>query len=134
MVYPKLVFDYLQHRELADNIWHAQMAGHPRILTYNGPDLVTRRQTRRDAMHYQVGNDSFEIPHILSRDEYPFACTVEGGGRSWVGHIPGRLNSVQGGMIASFLRATMITAGRGPASMFEVEVTHHPNGPVTRRL
>ena len=102
MTYPVLEFDYRNASitALADTIWHAQMAGCPKILTYNGPDVTLRRATRRDAMHYDHGAGRYEIPRILSRDEYPFACTLEGGRASWVGHVPGRENSVQGGMIA----------------------------------
>jgi hypothetical protein len=75
--------------QLADNIWNAQMAGAPKILTYSGPDVTLRRATRRGAMHFQHGGAQHEIPHILSRDEYPFACSLEGGHSSWVGHIHG---------------------------------------------
>jgi hypothetical protein len=129
MPYPELIIDWNTHPQLADNIWQAQSAGWPKILTYNGPDPFIRRQTRRAAMHYDVAGIEYEIPHILSRDEYPFACTVEGGS-SWVGHIPGRENSAQGGMIAAFLRRNHIVAGRGAQSRFVVTVINHPNGPV----
>jgi len=132
MAYPVLEIDFLDHRELADNIWHAQMAGHPKVLTYNGPDLTLRRTTRSAAMHYHVGADRYEIPHILSRDEYPFACTEQGGGSSWVGHIPGRQNSAQGGLIAGFLKRHNIKPSLGELSKFEVRVKNHPNGTVTR--
>jgi hypothetical protein len=131
MRYPKLEINYLTHRNLADNIWHAQMAGHPRVLTYNGPDLAIRRETRRAAMHFEHQAATHEIPRILSRDEYPFACTVEGGGRAWVGHIPGGENSAQGGLIAAFLIRHQIVAGRGEFSKFEVVIVNHPRGPVT---
>jgi len=97
MSFPELVIDYFMHRDLADNIWHAQMAGHPQVLTCSGPDLLLRRTTRSDAMRYEDGEARGEIPRIQSRDEYPFACTIEGGGSSWVGHIPGHQNSAQGG-------------------------------------
>ena len=132
MGYPVLEFNFLDNRELADNIWHAQMAGHPKVLTYNGPDLTVRRSTRRDAMHFTIDADRYEIPRILSRDEYPFACTMEGGASSWVGHIPGRQNSSQGGLIAGFLRRHAIKPGLGELSKFEVRVVTHPAGPVTR--
>jgi len=111
MALPVLVFDYNTHPTLADNIWNAQAAGHPEVLTYAGPDLTVRRQTRSDAMHFDDGPYVGEIPHILSRDEYPFACTREGGGASFVGHIPGSENSAQGGLIAAFLRRNGITSG-----------------------
>jgi hypothetical protein len=68
------------------------MAGHPKVLTYNGPDLAIRRSQRNAAMHYEYQGETFEIPHILSRDEYPFACTEEGG-PVWIGHIPAAQNS-----------------------------------------
>ena len=132
MAYPELVFDWRLHPDLADNIWHAQMAGWPRVLTYSGPDVVTRRAQRREAMHFEHEGDEHEIPHILSRDEYPFACTDEGGG-VWVGHIPGRQNSAQGGLIAAFLRRHLIVAGQGERSKFTVTVINHPRGPVTSK-
>ncbi|AMK75398.1 MULTISPECIES: NucA/NucB deoxyribonuclease domain-containing protein [Methylomonas] len=131
MEYPELIFDWCIYRELADNIWHAQMAGHPKVLTYNGPDMMLRKEQRKAAMHYQVDGDNYEIPHILSRDEYPFACTVEGG-KAWVGHIPGRENSAQGGLIAAFLKRHRIIAGLGERSRFLVKVINHPRGPVTK--
>ena len=85
---PRLIIDHMRYPQLADNIWHAQMDGHPKVLTYNGPDIVVRKATRKAALHYFYDGQLYEIPRILSRDEYPFACTVEGGGSSWVGHIP----------------------------------------------
>lgn len=129
MIYPQLVIDWLTYPQLAENIWHAQMAGWPRVLTYNGPDMVHRHAQRKAAMHYEHGGATFEIPRVLSRDEYPFACTVEGGS-VWVGHISGRQNSAQGGLIATFLRRYQIAGGRGDLSKFEVNVINHPNGPV----
>lgn len=131
MKYPKLVFDWGRHRELALNVWHAQMAGHPKVLTYAGPDPKLRKATRADALHFEHGGQRYEIPHVLSRDEYPFACTLEGGGASWVGHIPGRENSAQGGLIAGFLSRYGIVAGKGEQSKFLVVVTGHPDGDVT---
>ncbi len=131
MHYPILTFDSHFQRALADNIWNAQMAGHPKLLTYSGPDVTLRRQARLGAMTYDDGGAVGEIPHILSRDEYPFACTLEGGRASWVGHIPGRENSAQGGLIAGFLRRHAIVAGQGERSKFVVAVRNHPRGPVT---
>jgi hypothetical protein len=126
-MYPKLTFDWRNHHELADNIWNAQMAGHPKLLTYSGPDLTIRRTARWAAMNFEHGGSKFEIPHILSRDEYPFACTLEGGKKSWVGHISPAQNSAQGGLIAAFLRSESIK----PGMKFIVKVVNHPKGPVT---
>jgi hypothetical protein len=129
MILPVLRFDFLQHQLLADNVWQAQMAGCPKILTYNGRDPALRRTTRGEAMHYQHGGARYEIPHMDSRDEYPFACAVEGGGRSWVGHIPPAQNSAQGGMISAFIQRHGLVAG----ARFRVEVVNHRNGRVTSR-
>jgi hypothetical protein len=134
MPYPVLVIDWKKYRELAENIWHAQMAGHPKVLTYNGPSLG--RQNRKDAMHFELDGIRQEIMHILSRDEYPFACTVEGGRASWVGHIPPGQNSAQGGLIASFIRANGILPYSGTTlkekerSKFEVRVDNYHGGQV----
>lgn len=128
-----LRIDWNDYPDLADNIWHAQMTGRPRVLTYIGPNLG--KANRKEAMHFELDGVRQEIMHILSRDEYPFACTLEGGGASWVGHIPGGQNSAQGGLIASFLRAQGIvsyTPGADPEkSRFEVLVVNHPKGPVS---
>lgn|SRR5262245_30411576 len=136
MTYPKLDFDYnysyvssakdvRDFKLLVDNVWHAQMAGCPKILTYSGPHLS--RSTRSAAMHFELGGAVETIPPILSRDEYPFACTQEGGSWSFVGHVPGHQNSVQGGKIAAFVRQNNIS----PGSRFIVRVLNHPRGPVT---
>jgi Deoxyribonuclease NucA/NucB len=133
MQYHVLVFDAHTHPQLADNVWNAQMGGHPKLLTYAGPDVTQRAASRNAAVHFEHGGARFEIPHELSRDEYPFACTIEGGRASWVGHIPGRQNSAQGGLIAAFLRRHQIVAGRGEMSKFVVGVRNHRNGPVTKK-
>ena len=138
MPYPILEIDSTKYKELADNIWHAQMAGHPTVLTYNGPHLG--RQNRKAAMHFDIDGIRQEIMHILSRDEYPFACTVEGGKASWVGHIPPEQNSAQGGLIATFIRARGILPYHGSTaeerqkerSKFEVRVINHRRGPVAK--
>ena len=114
---PVLTFDYRTHPELADNIWHAQMAGHPQVLTAgNALNDINRRAALSG------------IPRILSRDEYPFAFTREGGGASWIGHIPLSQQWAQGGIISIFIRRHSIRAG----DRFRVVVVNHPQGPVTR--
>jgi hypothetical protein len=134
VAYPILDIDWNRNRALADNIWHAQMACCPILLTYCGPALGV--QNRKDARHFDLDGIRQEILHILSRDEYPFACTLEGGGASWVGHIPPGENSSQGGLIASFIRANGIQpcgaegTNNAEKSKFIVRVINHPNGPV----
>ena len=115
---PEVVFDYATHPELADNIWQAQAAGHPKELTYMG---------NRALAAVNRGEATNGIPHILSRDEYPFASTSEGGAGAWMGHIPGRLNSAQGGILSGFYRRW---SPFGSSFTFRVRVINHPRGPV----
>ena len=78
---------------LADNIYNAQMAGHPQVLTYGGNQALNRAAALRD------------VPRIegLSRDEYPFASALEGGEGSGVGHIAPSEQNAQGGILEEFL-------------------------------
>ena len=125
--YPVLEINYLQYPDLADNIWHAQMSEHPQILTYGGSDP----NKRKAAMTIVEGNNTSQVPRILSRDEYPFACTVEGGHSTAIGHIPPWQNSAQGGLISSFIRNHGLIPNCGELSKFIVKVTNHPKGEVT---
>ena len=125
--YPVLEFDYKKYPELADNIWNAQMAGHPKVLTYCGPLL--KKANRKEAMHYTVDSLRYEIPHILTRDEYPFACTLEGGPSAWVGHIAKTQNDSQGALIKNFITKNGIVPAPGARCKFEVRVVNHPGGP-----
>ncbi len=117
-MYPVLIIDYLKYPNLAENIWQAQKAGHPRILTYGS----NKKDNRKGAMHYEVDFLRYEIPHLASRDEYPFACCTEGGSSSWVGHVPPRENSAQGGLITGFLKKYAMLPNQGEKSKFEVKV------------
>jgi hypothetical protein len=134
---PVLVFDFEKLPKIADNIWQAQMAGWERVLTYRGPlPLKESCGIRRQTMKYEVDGANYRIPTGFEedRDEYPFACTVEGAARSgdrkpWVGRVPRWENQVQGGMLCAFIQEHNITA-TGPNRKFEVRVTNHPRGPV----
>ncbi len=136
--YPILEFDWNDLPAIADNIWQAQMAGWPRILTYRGPlPSPMSRGIRSQTMTYEVGSQGYRIPKFPTanaRDEYPFACTVEGASLSgsqkpWVGHVPPNENFIQGGMLSAFIQKHGITAA-GPNRHFEVRVINHPRGPV----
>jgi Deoxyribonuclease NucA/NucB len=142
---PVLIFDWKELPNIADNIWNAQMAGWERILTYRGPlPKAESRGIRRQTMAYEVkakgevNPRGYRIPTTVDeeRDEYPFACTVEGAARSgdrkpWVGHVPSIENHTQGGMLGAFIQKHNITAA-GPNRRFEVRVINHPRGPVVR--
>jgi hypothetical protein len=96
--------------QLADNIRHAQRAGHPDVLTRAA--IGANAGNRRNAL---TG-----VPHVpgLTRDEYPFASTVEGGAGAWVGHILGVENSRGGTLLGDFYR----THGIRPGDCFTVRV------------
>jgi Deoxyribonuclease NucA/NucB len=136
---PVLTFDWKQLPNIADNIWNAQMAGWERILTYRGPlPEAESRGIRRQTMSYEVNNKGYRIPTGAGedRDEYPFACTIEGAARQgerkpWVGRVPRNENQIQGGMLRAFILKNNITA-TGPNRRFEVRVINHPRGPVVR--
>jgi hypothetical protein len=107
---PEMVYDYNKHPELADNIWNAQQAGHPKILTHGGDSSVNRAAALND------------IPKILSRDEYPFASSIEGGEGSWIGHVPVSQQNSQGAIIKNFIKSNNIK----PGDQYKVRVINHP--------
>jgi hypothetical protein len=98
---PTLRLDSRTHPELAENIRHAQAAGHPSILTHGGNAATNRTASLKG------------VPRIrgLSRDEYPFASAREGGPGVWVGHIPPSQQNSQGGILSNFLRRFRIKPG-----------------------
>ncbi|MGP8199412.1 MAG: NucA/NucB deoxyribonuclease domain-containing protein [Limisphaerales bacterium] len=98
---PELQIVASKYPELAENILNAQLAGHPQVLTVGG-DIAANRAAALEG-----------IPNIpgLSRDEYPFASSMEGGEGAWVGHIPVAQQNAQGGLISRFLIQNNLSAG-----------------------
>ena len=90
--------------------------GYSPKLTYAG-DQALARLNRADATR--------GIPRLLSRDEYPFASTLEGGRSTWIGHIPASQNSSQGGLLGGFYRRYGMRRG----DQFTVKVVNHPGLP-----
>jgi hypothetical protein len=113
---PEVVFDYNTHPELADNIWHAIKAGHPRTLTRSANTGVNRAAALDEIPRIRPG--------VLSRDEYPFNSTAEGGAGAWVGHIPVAQQNSQGAILKNFYDRYGIGAG----GRFSVNVINHPGG------
>jgi hypothetical protein len=109
---PEVVFDYNLYPDLAENIWNAQKAGHPEILTHG----ANRKANRFWALN-RPG-----IPRILSRDEYPFASSMEGGAGSWVGHVPAWQNNAQGAILKNFFNRYNIKQG----TKYRVRVANYP--------
>ncbi|MEI8376839.1 MAG: NucA/NucB deoxyribonuclease domain-containing protein, partial [Planctomycetota bacterium] len=106
---PTLEISASRYPGLAENIYHAQMAGHPQVLTYGGNQALNRAAALQD------------VPRIvgLSRDEYPFASTMEGGKGSWVGHIAPSQQNAQGGILKNFYEQNNIQ----PGTQFRVKIT-----------
>ena len=101
---PSLVISASEYPGMAENISHAQRAGHPSVLTYIS-DLATARANRYAAVK------NVEQIAGLSRDEYPFASTLEGGGGAWVGHISPAEQSGQGGLLKNFYEKHNLKSG-----------------------
>jgi hypothetical protein len=130
---PIFEVDWKTHRFLAENIWEALKAGHPSILTRC--DVATNKANRSVVMGYEVdtrdGRQRFEVPRTYSRDrsdrdEYPFACTLEGGGGAWIGHVHFSQNRSGGGLLNQFFKTNGIESYPSPNSKFQVKVLNHP--------
>ena len=111
---PVLEISAGRHPDLAENILHAQQAGHPDVLTHGGPAAANRS----DALRILEDNGVRRV-HGLSPDEYPFASSFEGGPGAWVGHIPDAQQRSQGGLISNFVRRNRIR----PGDRYRVRIT-----------
>jgi len=97
---PELETSISKYAELVENILNAQKAGHPEILTHGG-DIAGNRPSA-------LGG----VPNLkpFSRDEYPFASSIKGGGGSWVGHPVSQQNA-QGALMENFFKQYNIQPG-----------------------
>jgi len=98
---PQLEISASKYPDLAENILNAQQTGNPSLPTAGG-DIAANRAAALEG-----------VPNIpgLSRDEYPFASSMEGGQGAWVGHIPVSQQNAQGALIKNFINANNITPG-----------------------
>ena len=135
MKVPVFTISYQTHPNIADNIFDAQMDGAPKVLTYDGTNPVLRRAAMRFNDGRDVGkvpvvrpNDAFMAGVVTDRDEYPFACTLEGGSASRIAHVPAGENRSAGALMLAFFNRLGMTRG----SYFRTEVTGHRRGPVVR--
>lgn len=119
---PVLEFDWADKavHAIAENIWHAQKAGWPNILTY---DYVSDRAAKSRKRYWAM--DAEKVLRIASRDEYPFTCTMEHNGSVWVGHVPPAQNTEQGRRIHQFLGRHGAYTTRDHPFRFEVRVTNY---------
>lgn len=109
---PTFMVNAKKFPQAAENIFHAQQAGHPEILTYGGKGLNTINR----ALSL---NGEYKFAKFLSLDEYPFAMSMEGGASAWIGHIPLDQNRAVGGLLGNFVLKHGLTEG----SKFRVLLT-----------
>jgi len=132
---PLLTISYGTHPNIADNIFDAQMDGAPKVLTYDGTNPIVRRA----AMGFDDDGYSGKVPILkpnpaflsgakTDRDEYPFACTLEGGSASRIAHVPAGENRSAGALMLAFFNKHGMARG----SHFRVRVADHKRGEVTR--
>jgi hypothetical protein len=143
---PVMIYDYKEMPETTENIWHAQKAGWPIVLTYDGRFLLEtgelessssrkrrinkKRRNNLDRVDAGSGG-SFRIPtskHVW-RDEYPFASTVENNGSTWVGNCSADEQRAQRDLIKAFYRkhgAHMHHVLTGRPFWFEVRTVNMP--------
>jgi len=114
---PELRISAGKYPDLAENILNAQRAGHPDVLTHGGEAVVNAN--RNAALHQPYRDFVPNIGRGLSRDEYPFASSLQGGAGSWVGHIPVSQQNAQGALIKNFINANNIA----PGSQYRVVIT-----------
>ncbi|VIO79001.1 hypothetical protein CI1B_76300 [Bradyrhizobium ivorense] len=135
MSIPIMMITYQSHPNISDNIFDAQMDGAPKVLTYDG----TNPMLRRAAMRFNDGEHFGKVPIVkptsaffggakTDRDEYPFACTLEGGSASRIAHVPYSENRSAGSLMLAFFKRHNLHRG----SHFRVQVVGHRRGEVTR--
>lgn len=143
---PVMVYDYTELPQTSENIWHAQKARWPVILTYDGrAALETGTVESSGSRRKRIGRKRqdnledvdagtmgrFRLPSSMAvwRDEYPFASTVENAGSTWVGHCDAGEQRAQARLIADFYRrhgALTYQSANGRPFWFEVRVVNMP--------
>ena len=130
---PRMTYSYVDFPNIATGIYHAQRAagtkpgdtGWPSILTYDHKSFaaMTRGQKRN-----QMNRDGIPTSFAgLSRDEYPFASTVENAGSTFVTQASVVEQNKQAAMMNKFYREHgAYTAKRDAPFYFEVVVTDIP--------
>ncbi|MGF6600836.1 hypothetical protein P3T23_005575 [Paraburkholderia sp. GAS448] len=116
---PTMEYDWRDEsiRQIAENIWHAQMAGWPRVLTY-----VYRSKSEKSSIRAESLRN---IPRIQSRDEYPFASTLENEGSVWIGHASVSQQNAQRDLMNRFYQRNKAYV-KGTTLKFRVRVINYP--------
>jgi len=99
----KPIMRYHERRmpELTTNVRHAQAAGHPQSMTYNGGRAAADANR---AVATAPANGLRPRPAGKTVDEYPPATAREGGAGAWIGLVNSREQSIQGNIHKNFFR------------------------------
>lgn len=101
---PTVVFSRSRAPGIADNFDNAVADGAPTRLSR--VDDAARRANRRDALRGQP-----RAPAGQSLDEYPFACSAQGGCGATVSAVPVGEQSYQGGVLSQFFQRSGVQPG-----------------------
>lgn len=101
---PTVVFSRSRAPGIADNFDNAVADGGPTQL--NRVSGAARDANRRAALRGQA-----PAPAGQSLDEYPFACSAQGGCGSFVGAVPVGEQSYQGGVLSRFFQNNGVGVG-----------------------
>jgi len=121
---PVLLVDYLEMPKIAEGIWHAQMAGWGRILTYDHVQPKKARKKQKDKKRRDNRKDGFENCD-LTMDEYPFASTKENTGSTFLTNASTKEQSKQGGQLHAFLQCHGAYTKTDGYFFFEVKVINY---------
>ena len=121
---PTLLVDYKKMPKIAEGIWHAQMAGWERILTYDHVQTSREKESQRRAKRKENLGAGFQRCG-LTMDEYPFACTKENAGSTFLTNAPSNEQAIQGGQLNAFLKSNGAYTKTDGYFYFEVKLENY---------
>jgi hypothetical protein len=129
---PTLRVDHKEMPKIAEGIWHAQMAGWERILTYDHVETAGEKKSQRGAKRKENLSAGFQRCG-LTMDEYPFACTKENAGSTFLTNAPKEEQTIQGVQLNAFLRRNGAYTKTDGYFYFEVKVVNYLPSSTNRR-
>ena len=130
---PIMWYDFKDMPHISRGIWEAFQAtgndgigGWPSILTYDHKSFATMSRSKKRYGMNAAGVPSNAFPG-LSRDEYPFASTVENAGSTFVSMVPVEEQDAHARMLNSFYSTHGAYKGvEGKPFWFEVKLKNPP--------
>ena len=121
---PVLLVDHKEMPTIAEGIWHAQMAGWERILTYDLIETAAEKRATRGEKRKENLSSGFQRCG-LTMDEYPFACTKENAGSTFLTNAPRNEQTTQGVQLNAFLKSNGAYSKTDGYFYFEVKVINY---------